>query len=151
ARLVVEPSLATRIPADDSPPGSKLRRREEAGAAVAHRQEPLTGDRCIKLKAEEDRRSLAEKAGDLDIVADHRAGHGKLAMERDRRIQQPVAGQALGLKVNAQVAAKKQVGLTGLDRNGRGDSPIFQIPSAGLNLVLGDNSPCLERPRCSLD
>ena len=48
---------------DDSLAGGQLLGSEEPRAAVAHRQERLTRDRCVKLEPEQDRLSLAKEGG----------------------------------------------------------------------------------------
>ena len=88
---------------------------------------------------------------DPDVVADHRAGAGRLAMERHDGVEQAVDGQPPGHEVDAEIGREEQVGLPRLDRDARGNPAAVEIPAAGQDVVLGDDPSARQRPRLALD
>ncbi len=136
---------------DDPLASGELLGREEARAAVSHRQERLAGDRRIELEPEQNGLSLAEEAGDPDVVTDHFARDGETAMEGHGRVEEPIDGQPLGFEVHAQIAREEEVGLARLDRDARGDALAVEVPRTFVNEMLGDNPPALQRTRPALD
>ena len=129
---------------DDPFAGCQLLGREEAGAAVSHRQERLASHRRIELEPEQDCHPLAEEPGDPDVVADHLADAGQPAVEGHRRVEQPIHGQPLGLEVDAQIAGEDQVGLARLHRDAGRNPLAVQVPRIRLDHMLRDDPPVPE-------
>jgi hypothetical protein len=67
------------------------------------------------------------------------------------RVQKPIDRQAFCLEIDAQVTAKKQVGLPRLDGDTGGNPARVEIPRFRFDNVLGDDSTTFQRALPALD
>ena len=67
---------------------------------------------------------------------DDLAGMWKLGMKRDHRIEKAIDGQALGFRVDAEVARQKKIRLARLYGDARRESPAIEIPPILENVML---------------
>jgi hypothetical protein len=93
----------------------------------------------VPLETEEKKKGgpLPHELVDVDIVADGFTGSGQTAMEADGGIEQAVGALALDLVIDAQIAAEKQIGLPGFDRDAHRRAVAVQVPGTGNDVVLG--------------
>src|SRR5262249_18318052 len=131
--------------------GRQLRRGEEAGDAVRHRQQRFAINASLEPEAEQVRLVLAEEVVNVDVITNDFAGVGQAAVERHLGVEQAVDGEAARLEVDAEVAGQEQVGLAGLDGDAGGDAAAVEVPGAGPNVVLGDDAAGGQRPRLARD
>ena len=124
---------------------------EEARRPLAHGQERSAVHRGVELEAEEPGIALPEEPENTNVVLDDLAGMWKLGVKRDHRVQKPIDGQALGLRVDAEVARQKKVRLARLHRDARGESPAVQIPPILEDVMLRNDAPRRHRLGLRLD
>ena len=136
---------------DDSLAARQFGLGEVAGTAFAHGEERAAIDGGIELKPEEIGAALTEEVQHADVVVDRLAGLRQRVVKRDDRVEQPVTREALRLEVDPQPARQKEVGLSRLDGDARRNATAVEIPRAGMNVVLGDDSPRSHRPRLALN
>src|SRR5262249_32081666 len=135
----------TRLPIQvgvyDAFPRCQFASGEKAGAAVTHREERLAAHCPLEAEAEEIGCILPEKAVDANVVVDRFAGPGKPPMECHHRIQQSINRLPPGFEVNAEITGEEQIRLPCFDGDASRYPPSVEIPSAGLNIMLGDHAP----------
>ena len=92
-----------------------------------------------------------EETVDPDVVADHVVLARESAVKGHSGVEQPVHGQAPGMKVDAQISTKQEVGLARFDGHARHDPAGVNVPVARSDVVLGDDPARAHRKRLTLD
>ena len=132
-------------------PRCQRRLREKSGAAISHGQQRLTVDARFKIKLEQPGVTLPEEMVDANVVADHLARARQAAMKTDLGVEQAVHRTALRLKIDTEKAGQKQIRLPRFNCDAGGNAAAIEIPRAGVNVVLGDDTPLRHRQRLALN